>query len=631
MCGIAGFINLKGNYSAEQMSAVVSNMAACMSHRGPDDFGVWIDPDNYCALSHRRLSIIDLSVGGHQPMESADGKAAITYNGEFYNYQDIKKELLSQGCQLKTEADTEVLLQKLLRDGERTLTSIDGMFAFGFFSGHSGELLLVRDPFGEKPLYFMSGKDFFAFASELTALSVVPGFDATICPEAIEQYLLFQYVQSPKTIYRGVSKLSPGHFLKLSRQGQIEIQKYFQFVPQANKFTVAKIEDLADELEEILVRSIKRRLISDVPLGAFLSGGVDSSTVVALCMKKLGRDIKTFSMGFKDTDETEHLYARAMAAHLGTEHHEKLIEPDMSAMALLIGRLLDEPNGDTSCPPTYLLSQFAREQVTVSLSGDGGDEMFGGYGRYFTTIEEEAQHAGVNQSQSWQAGATYLDQRILIFPPSSGYKLCGDMSPAVSALLSSYKSKLDRDNMPLIDKLRELDAGTYLPGAVLSKVDRMSMQHSLEVRTPFLNVELARFAEKIAPQHLYAQGQGKLVLKKLASKYIPLEWLQRKKMGFGLPAAYPGKDRVLNMANELILAPDGMMQEWLDKQELQKLLAVNGKQLSIYQLWPLVILEIWLRNHKVSLQSRRQSYFSGIRTNISNSLTHIKSLIASKG
>lgn len=629
MCGIAGFINLKRNYSFDEMSAVVSNMAAHMTHRGPDDFGVWIDPDNYCALSHRRLSIIDLSAGGRQPMETPDGKSAITYNGEFYNYQDVRTELLTEGYQQKTSTDTEVLLQKLLKDGESALTSIDGMFAFGLYKGHIGELLLARDAFGEKPLYFVSGKDYFAFASELTALSAVPDFDATISAEALEHYLLFQYIQSPKTIYRSVSKLPPGHFLKLSRQGQIQMRKYFQFAPHAGKVCDAKIEDLADELEEILTRSIKRRLISDVPLGAFLSGGVDSSTVVALCVKKLGREIKTFSIGFAGTDESEHLYARAMAAHLGTAHYEKIIEPEMNSMPFLVGRLLDEPNGDTSCPPTYLLSQFAREHVTVAVSGDGGDEMFGGYGRYFTTLEEELQ-AKANGSQDWQASDAYLDQRTLIFPPSTVSNLCGNISEPVSDLLSSFKTGLNRYDVPLIDKLREMDACTYLPGAVLAKVDRMSMQHSLEVRTPFLNIELARFAEKLAPQHLYAQGQGKLVLKKLASKYIPLEWLQRKKMGFGLPAISFGKDEALKLANELILSPDGMLPIWLDRKQLKILLEVNGNQLSIYQLWPLLILEIWLRNHSVSLKNKKWNYLRNMRTNVSTSLTRLRCLVTQK-
>jgi asparagine synthase (glutamine-hydrolysing) len=375
MCGIAGLINLSGSHSREELLAMVSGMAARLSHRGPDDYGVWIDERAYCALAHRRLSIIDTSANGHQPMESENGDAVITYNGELYNYKEIRRQLQARGQTFRTDTDTEVFLKKLIYDGADALSSIDGMFALGLYNKKTQELLLARDPFGEKPLYYAQFNGLFAFSSEVTAIAGLPDFSAVVARESIEQYLLLQYIHAPRSIYRDIAKLQPGHVLKLSSQGGIQTSRYFQFSPAEIK-TDQDLDDLADELEDILSRSIERRLMSDVPLGLFLSGGIDSSLVAALCAKKLGVHIQSFTIGFNDKEVSEHLEARAIAQFLQTDHKEKLFDENIAGMAATISRCLDEPNADTSCLPTYLLSQFARQNVTVALSGDGGDEMF---------------------------------------------------------------------------------------------------------------------------------------------------------------------------------------------------------------------------------------------------------------
>ena len=367
MCGIAGFVDLRGRFHAEALRELATRMANTMLHRGPDDGGAWVDPTGYCAFSQRRLSIIDLSPAGHQPMQSSDGRTCITFNGEIYNFNDLRSELESNGRTLRTRTDTEVLLEAIRAYGTETFLKLDGMYAFAFFDEQTSDLILARDPFGEKPLYYTHQNGYFAFASELHALPVLPQFDATIDEEAIAQLFMLQYVHAPRTIYRSAKKLPPGHWLRLSRDGTIRIEQFYKFTPQSGPFEDRSLDDLADELKEILVRSVRRRMISDVPVGAFLSGGVDSSLVVALIARELGHKVKTFSIGFDKAPESEHLFARQMAERLGTDHHDKILAPDILNLATMIGQILDEPNGDSSCLPTYLISEFARRQVTVSL------------------------------------------------------------------------------------------------------------------------------------------------------------------------------------------------------------------------------------------------------------------------
>ena len=340
MCGIAGIVDKRGKLGPARLGQLAKEAADRMRHRGPDDFGVWVSPDGRCALSHRRLSIIDVSSAGHQPMVSRTGHSVIAFNGEIYNFLELKGDLKARGAAFRSNSDTEVLLEMLEQQGQEALVRLDAMFALGHYDIDRQELLLARDIFGEKPLYYVDHKDYFAFASELHSLANLPGFDARIDRSTIASYLCFQYVPTPQTIYRSARKLPPASYLTVGPSGDVTIRPYYRFETSAAEHSVRSLDDLADELEAILLTSLRRRLISDVPLGAFLSGGVDSSTVAALVTKKLGIPLQTFSIGFANHPESEHLDAAAIARMLGTDHRDRVLTADAIELGHHIGTVL---------------------------------------------------------------------------------------------------------------------------------------------------------------------------------------------------------------------------------------------------------------------------------------------------
>lgn len=601
MCGIAGLIDFSQKLGPERLRAIASDMADALVHRGPDDHGVWVDPTGYCALSNRRLSIIDTSPAGHQPMLAPGGSACITFNGEIYNFGELRSTLQEKGCRFRTHTDTEVLLAAVRLYGDEVYAILDGMYAFAYFDAVARELVLTRDPFGEKPLYYMEWPGGFAFASELQALAQLPNFTGPIDDDAIGEYLTLQYVHPPRTIYRGVRKLEPGHRLRVRPNGQLSFLRHFSFTPAETEFSrPRRLDELAEELEPILVESVRRRLISDVPLGALLSGGVDSSLVVAVAAKLLGAPIRTFTLGFAGSTDSEAGCARRVAERLCTDHREKELTPEALALAPLIGGALDEPNGDSSCLPTYFLSEFARQEVTVTLSGDGGDELFGGYERYLSTLAQNS----LSGTRS-DASKAYFSTGLLVFSESDAMNLLGELSPATRELLSSFGSRIDDPSQPLVNAMRRLDATTYLPGAVLAKVDRMSMRHSLEVRAPLLSRDVARFAEKLDPGACISDGQGKLVLKRLAAKSLPMSWLTRKKTGFGLPLAEWDSEEFRRLAQDMLLEPGALVQTWIERARLKRFFARQEilAARSLPQIWSLIILETWLRSHRVTARS----------------------------
>jgi len=600
MCGIAGIVSKNGALSPPDLLASATAMANVMRHRGPNDSGAWLDPGGRAALSHRRLSIIDISSAGHQPMLSPDALQVLTYNGELYNFLELKAELESGGEHFETRSDTEVLLRLLRKFGQDALPRLDAMFAFGFYDTRRRELLLARDIFGEKPLYYVDTPSHFAFASELQALTLLSGFEASIDHDAIATYLSLQYVGCPDTIYRSCRKLPPGHWLRLDATERVTIEPYFTFKTAADQTSARSLDELADELEELLVRTVKRRLISDVPLGAFLSGGVDSTTIAAIAVKKLGVNLKTYSVGFQGHADSEHEEARAVACHLGTAHHEKILTPDALSLGQHIGKVLDEPNGDTSCLPTYLVSEFARESVTVALSGDGGDELFGGYGRYFVTVDESRNPL----NRRWRAGDVYLSNRILVFPDEELLQLFDPLPTRTRQFLEQHRAAITSDCRPLINVLREFDAATYMPGAVLAKVDRMSMLHSLEVRAPLLGIDIAKFAMRLAADDCYARGQGKLVLKRVASRYLPQEWMSRPKRGFGLPMTLWSSEVLLPSLRAMLLHEDGALRRWVEPARLRAYVDGLSRDFQPYRAWSLFILETWLRSHPAAVVPR---------------------------
>lgn len=604
MCGIAGIYRpLKASTSTEEMRCAVEAMEASLVHRGPDASGLWVDPDGRCVLGHRRLSIIDTSDAGRQPMATADGRFVLSYNGELYNYLQIKADLEAAGHQFRGRTDTEVVLQAFVAWGTDAFARFDGMFALAIMDTQSGELVLARDAFGEKPLYYSQlGNGTYAFASELQAIELAPTVDLTVSVDAMAEMLSFQYVGAPRSIYTSTKKLRPGHWLRIEPSGRVQIGRFFTFRPGSTGYIDRPLKDLADELEEILVSSIQRRLIADVPVGAFLSGGVDSSTVCALIRRRLNRPLMTFSIGFEGASESEHLIARKFGSHLGTSHFDQILSPNAAEFLLDFGAKVDEPNGDSSCLPTYLLSEFARQHVTVSISGDGGDEMFGGYGRYMHTLDQQRRYEE-GEAPGWKPGSAYYGSSILVGSEPLIQELFGFVPQGFADHVGLLRTDLDESQDALLEMMRQTDVENYMPGAVLPKVDRMSMQNSLEVRTPFLNVELARFAERMPERDLVQGGRGKLVLKEIAYRYLPRELVDLPKQGFALPMSDWAKDSLLDISSRLLEQDDSRLGQAFGSAGIARFMARQRSpgNFSPYQVWGVVALESWLRHHPAQL------------------------------
>lgn len=605
MCGIAGLIDWGVGFGKEKLASITIEMRDAMIHRGPDDAGIWSNDSGRCALAHRRLSVIDLSVGGKQPMSDEDGTTWVIFNGEIYNFQQLRAQLIADGHRFHSHTDSEVLPHLFEKMEPERLELLDGMFAFAVWNEKEKRLLLARDPFGKKPLYFSQGPGWFSFASELRSFRAVPSFDSSLDRKALSFYLLLQYVPAPETIFTGAKKLQPGHYLEadFSQEGapKIRVVQYARFSPFEPDTVPDKAREV-DQLRKIVIEAVEKRLVSDVPLGAFLSGGVDSTLVVAVATKELGRNLKTFTIGFEGSNDSEHVAAREIADRLGTDHYERILKPNAIELVDEIASRLDEPNGDSSCLPTLLLCQYAREHVTVALSGDGGDEMFGGYGRYRDTLNEEGGWVRnalrkIGMDDGWRASAAYISPRWLIFQPEQVSQLLRGMPDCVSETLRDWKEILDDSRSPLLHRMRNLDAQSYMPGAVLAKVDRMSMQVSLEVRCPLLDSKLARFAERISVASCWkAPNETKRILKQLASRYLPAEWMNRRKLGFGLPANSWSKGEVLSLTNELLGSANSKLRDYVDTNVLKQMVAKQAEVncFSIYQVWSLLILEAWI-------------------------------------
>ena len=601
MCGIAGLYRPRRPFQAAEGERLVRLMTDALVHRGPDGEGQWSNAQGRCILGHRRLSIIDISEAGRQPRTSNDGRWVITFNGEIYNFRELKPAIERAGGQVRGRTDTEVLVESLALWGAQALEKLDGMFAFAAYDTLTGDLLLGRDAFGEKPIYLMDLADGgLAFASELQALECLPGFDASVDLGAMGEVLCFQYIGAPRSIYRKVEKLRPGHWMRLTASGERTSGCFYAFQP-AETFD-RPIPDLADELEDILIRSIRRRMIADVPLGAFLSGGVDSSTICALMRRKLGASISTFSVGFKDEAGSEQETARAFARHLETDHHELIVEPQAVDFLNGIGRMLDEPNADSSCLPTYLLSGLARRHVTVAIGGDGGDEMLGGYNRYFATLEDFARHRQ-GRLPDWTAGADVYGPRLLVSQEPHIEALFGFVPQGLDDHMDRLRADLDQARGTLLAAMRRTDVENYLPGAVLGKVDRMSMRHSLEVRTPYLNIELARFAQRLPDWTLVRGAQGKLILREIARRYLPASLVDLPKRGFGLPMSDWARANLLGVARSMLDAEDGRVSAAFGHEAIKKFIAseVPSEGVSLSRLWAIVMLESWLQHHPATI------------------------------
>ncbi len=571
MCRITGFWDLNYDHTYPLQDTLIS-MRDSLQHGGPDSAGAYINGDIGLGFGHRRLSILDLSPAGQQPMFWEEW--VIVFNGEIYNFMEIRKKLELEGFQFETGTDTEVILKAFKAWGKKMVHEFRGFFAFALFNQKTNQLTVCRDRVGVKPLFWYWKDGLFLFASELKAFHQHPKFNKTIDQKAVSLYLQQGYIPYPHCIFEYAHKLPAGAYLELDTQQQIKIEKYWnvQEVYANTSISTASEAELEEELEHLLTESFELRMVADVPVGAFLSGGIDSSTVTALLQKKQGRQLKTFTIGFHDKEYNEAQHAKAVATHLGTEHHELYCtEKDFEQVIPLLPEMYDEPFGDSSSIPTYLVSKMAREQVTVSLSSDGGDEIFGGYTKYEITqnfypkIQRlpsllrstlKGVSAGVNPLWLEQnsskipilknyknvsnkfpklVNALGAKDTLDFFNISSTYIAQKDLIRLHGAYQNRYATNLEIEAQRLISYLGMVDIDTYLEGDIMTKVDRATMAVALEGRDPFLDHKIIEFAMQL-PDNLKIKGKDtKYLLRKILYKHVPQELIERPKQGFSIP------------------------------------------------------------------------------------------------
>ncbi len=557
MCGIAGFVG-------EGSTEVLSSMIAKLAHRGPDDTGIWYE--DMVGFAHARLSIVDLSSGGHQPMHSKDGSVSIIFNGEIYNYQELREELRGRGRVFRSESDTEVIIQAYEVWGEKSFERLRGMYAFCLYDKKSGITFLVRDRMGEKPLYWTHAQGTLVFASEPKALFVHPRVSKELSPEGVLSYLVHDAVLTPGSIFAHIQKLQPAVYLKYVK-GQMSTHVYWH--PPVNAPSQLSFSEAKEKLDELFSKSVSSQMVADVPVGVFLSGGLDSSLVAYYAQQGRQQPIHTFSLGFTDSSYDESPYARQVAATLGTEHHERIVSAGevRGALSALVPRL-DEPIADPAILPNYLLSCFAREHVKVALGGDGGDELFAGY-QTFTAekllhwyrllpdvvrrgmIERIVEHLPVSHryfSFDFKAKQFLRGARVPERYAHQAWLESFSTEEQKEILTPAYRAHMPEHPYHDIDViLSEVAQGdihlqntyfylrTYMLDDILAKVDRASMYTSLEVRAPFLDVALVEFALSLPWDFKYRGMQGKYILRELMKDRLPKNIVNRKKHGFGIP------------------------------------------------------------------------------------------------
>lgn len=631
MCGIAGILDLKGR-GVERSR--VERLCAQLVHRGPDEEGYYAGGG--VALGQRRLSIIDLS-SGRQPMGNEDGTVWVTFNGEIYNFQELRLELESQGHRFATSSDTEVILHAYEQHGEACLSRFRGMFAFAIWDSNRKRLFLARDRVGKKPLFYVEADGQFVFASELQALLQHPGVSREPDLSAIDDYLTYGYVPAPSTAFRGVFKLPPAHHLTIQltddgagvRERKVECYWSLDYQPKLD----LDEEDAADALLDVLTEAVRLRMVADVPLGALLSGGVDSSVVVALMSRLSSRPVKTFSIGFDEKEFNELPYARLVARRYGTDHNELIVRPDAQEVIPTLVRHYGEPFADSSAIPSYYVAQLTRQHVKVALNGDGGDESFAGYDRYWATgladkyqkipsalrrrvIEPLAalvpdslprknrlgrgkrflEAASEPASLRYLRWVTYFspEQKRHLYTPEFQDRLAGH--DGKTWLLNLF-DELRRGGAHGLDAILAVDVRSYLPYDLLVKMDIATMANSLEARSPFLDHKVMEFSAQLPSRFKIRGSTQKYLLKKIARKLLPAECLDRRKMGFGVPVGEWMRGPLRPLLEDVLLSPRHAQRGLFEPEAVREMVRahVEGSKDNTFRLWALFWLELWMR------------------------------------
>lgn len=630
MCGIAGIISAAADEPIERET--IHRMCQSMVHRGPDDEGIFVKQG--IGLGMRRLSIIDLA-GGHQPVSNEDGSVSIVFNGEIYNFPSLREDLLRRGHRFSTNTDTEVIVHLYEEMGTDCVSKLRGMFAFALYDERRRKLLIARDRLGIKPVHYALAGERLLFASEIKAILAVAPELAALNNEALLQYMYFGYIPEPLTAFSSIQKLPPGHLLEFDN-GRIDVRQYWD-LPAYSTHPPQSEEECLEEMERRLAEAVRMRLISDVPLGALLSGGTDSSTVVALMAHASSKRVKTFSIGFRHEDFNEARYARMVAQKFDTDHHELVVEPNVLETVETLTSSLEEPFGDSSMLPTYYVSQMARKYVTVALSGDGGDEIFAGYDRYAIQmrrqvferipgwarrfyreqvyprlpVDMKGKKFSYNVSLSWRE--RYIDS-ISFLPAferdtpllSKEFRALLETESSPEKVMYQYFNRVSGTDA--VSQLLYVDTKTYMVADILTKVDRMSMATSLEVRVPMLDHEFVEWATGLPVQWKIHAGKQKVLLRKLAERLgVPRAVLYRPKQGFALPLVDWLKNELKELVLSVLLDANTLKRGYFEPSGVRLLLDEHfrGRRDHSGKIWRLLVFELWHRNYLAKIGNHR--------------------------
>lgn len=632
MCGITGAIWTDPRRAID--APTLRKMTDVIRHRGPDDDGAYTsefclrppyEPMPGVALGFRRLSIIDLE-GGHQPMSNEDGNVWVVFNGEIYNYQALRRRLDGAGHSFRTNSDTETIVHLYENEGLDFVQHLNGMFAIAIWDARERRLVLARDRVGQKPLVYRHEPGRLLFASELKSLLQVADVPREVDAGAIDDYLTYQYIPHPKTIFTGIRKLPPGH-LAVYQDGELAVQPYWE--PDLHQENAISASEASERLVELLTSSVEMRMRSDVPLGAFLSGGVDSSLIVALMQQRSDKPIKTFTIGFPIPEYDETSYAQQVASHLGTDHEELQVSPDGVAILPKLVWHYDEPFADSSAIPTWYVSEMTRQHVTVALSGDGGDELFAGYPRYkavwlASQLDQLGPLRSLLAAPAWQklpgSRQKSLVRRFKRFSEFLGKTPQRRYLEWIAIFNESRRAAMYRDDfverLPNTDPFSFLgnawaragsrdvvtsaslaDLTTYLPCDLMTKVDIASMAHGLEVRQPFLDYRVVEFAASLPSSLKFRRGRGKLLLRRTFGHLLPKAIWNRRKMGFGVPLDHWFRNELRELTHDTLLDDSSQIGKWFRRDTIEQLVAEHESRQydHAYRLWSLLVLELWLR------------------------------------